>query len=50
MNNFKVTGILANGTTMQFLCERKQIPMVRKILKENGATGIKVEPDFDYGK
>lgn len=50
MNNFKVIGTLINGQKMQFLCEKKQIPMIKKMLKQNGATDIKVEPDYDYGK
>ena len=50
MKNFKVIGILENGTTLQFLCEKKQLSTVKKTLKKCGATNIKVEPDLTYGK
>lgn len=50
MNDFKVFGTLPNGQKMQILCEKKQLPMVTKMLKQQGCTGIKVEPDFNYGK
>ena len=50
MENFKVIGTLPNGITIQMLCEKKQIPMVKQVLKERKATDIKVLPDYDYGK
>lgn len=50
MNNFKVVATLGNGQRMEILCEKKQIPMVKRVMKDSGAMNIKVEPDFNYGK